>query len=194
MPIQLTHDNVRDLAKKLRELTGREIRHTEIIAAIAEAVGRRPDAMMHELKNQKAPTTRTDRGNTSKVSRAIAAETGFEVWDTGGGCLAFARLLREQKVSDGDVASLDVMVTTNGGTSIEAGPDDRVWFAGVNYQDPRGGETVLGGGDGDQTLHEALATALVYSREAKRLWEENYDEAAIASFLSRRSPSNGVGY
>jgi hypothetical protein len=192
MPIQLTHDNVRDLAKKLRELTGRDIKHTEIIAAIAGAVGRRPDAMMHELKNDKVPNSRKSGGNTPEISRNVATETGFEVWDTGGGCLAFAKLLKEHKVSDDDVASLDVMVTANGGTSIEAGPDDRVWFAGVNYQDPRGGDTVLGGGDGDQTLHEALATALVYAMEAERLWDENYDEDAIASFLSRRPPSNGI--
>ncbi|WP_327211379.1 hypothetical protein [Rhizobium leguminosarum] len=61
MPIELTHKNVRDLAKNLREKVGRDdIKHSDVISAIAASVGRRPDAMMHELKNEKpgAPAER----------------------------------------------------------------------------------------------------------------------------------------
>lgn len=183
MPIELTHQNVRDLSKKLREITGRDIKHTEIIAAIAEAVGRRSDAMMHELKNEKVEIARP---NTAEASEKLVTEAGFEVWTMGGGCEAFAQLLKEKDAPNGDVCTLDVMITTASGTSVDAGPMSPVWEVGINYQDPRGGEGVLGGGEG-LTLHEAIASALVLMKEADRLWEENYDEAAIEAFLSKRA-------
>jgi hypothetical protein len=85
------------------------------------------------------------------------------------------------------------MITVDGGTSIDAGPDDRVWFAAVNFQDPRGGETVMMDREPNQTLHEALATALIYFKEDERLWAENYDPEAIREYLTARVPQNLAG-
>lgn len=68
MPIELTHQNVRDFAKEIREIVGREtITHTEVIGALAKVLGRRPDAMMHELKS-----------HGQKTSHAVAPEIGLE--------------------------------------------------------------------------------------------------------------------
>ncbi|MCV9964796.1 hypothetical protein OIU34_23165 [Pararhizobium sp. BT-229] len=291
MPVELTHQNVRDLTKKLRELTGRDIKSTAILAAIAEALGRRPDAMMHELKLEAAsdtsrkdspfefphdprsnfdhissmavrksalalisgyedmlsddPDIRTiiaDKGGwmvpnvlrtaaafafmrgidprtdydaalvmqglanygypstgavalenkvPSPVSQArdLAEANGFKIWNAGGGTLVFGRMLKEVDLPGGDTATLDVMITTEGGTSLYAGPNDRVWFAGMNYQDPRGSETVAGGGEELSTLHEAITAAAVFRSQADRVWDENYDPDAIAAFLARRQPN-----
>lgn len=289
MPVELTHRNVRDLTKKLRELTGRDIKSTAILAAIAEALGRRPDAMMHELKLEAASdTSRKDntpfefphdpRSNYDHISsmairksalalisgyedklsddphiRAIIADkggwmvpnvlrtaaafafmrgidprtdydaalvmqgladygypstgavtienkvpspvhqardlaeaNGFRLWNSGGGTLVFGILLKEVDLPGGDTASLDIMITVEGGTSVDAGPNDRVWFAGMNYQDPRGSDTVAGGGPELSTLHEAIMAALVFKNEAERVWAENYDPDAITASLARR--------
>ncbi|MCZ7860940.1 hypothetical protein O9X98_05940 [Agrobacterium salinitolerans] len=292
MSVELTHQNVRDLTKKLRELTGRDIKSTAILAAIAEALGRRPDAMMHELKLESASeASRKDnspfefphdpRSNYDHISstairesalalisgyedllsgdqdirtiiadqggwmapsvlltaaafafmkgidprtnydaalvmqglanygypstgavtlenkvpspvsqaRALAEANGFRIWNAGGGTLVFGRLLNAVDLPGDDTATLDIMITTEGGNSVDAGPNDRVWFAGMNYQDPRGSETVAGGGEELSTLHEAITAAAVFMTQADRVWNENYDPDAIEAFLARRQAS-----
>lgn len=37
MPIELTHENMRAIARNVREVAGRDIKHTAIIDAIASA-------------------------------------------------------------------------------------------------------------------------------------------------------------
>ncbi|MBY3433682.1 hypothetical protein HFN89_05915 [Rhizobium laguerreae] len=289
MPVELTHQNIRDLTKELRELSGREVKSTAVLAAVAKVLGRRPDALMHELKleaaSDKSPkdvapfefphdprsnfdhissmavrqsalalisgyedllaedtdikTIIADKGGwmvpnvlrtaaafafmrgidprtdynaalvmqglanygypstgavplenkePSPVSQArdLAEANGFKIWNAGRGTLVFGRTLEEVGLPGGDTASLDVKITTEGGTSLYAGPNDRVWFAGMNYKDPRGSETVAGGGEELSTLHEAIAAALEFRRQTERVWAENYDPDAIAVFLSRR--------
>lgn len=306
MPIELNHKNVRDLAKNLREKVGRDdIKHSEVISAIAASVGRRPDAMMHELKNEKAgvPSSETRlevfrmgeaagfhiffneagencltaelvtsvdensllrvliyAGSASsrttdvaaserawtvdlelvehssvarlssvgdgslplssalKIGREMAAArldlwrqhtdtpaktavppisrvranaktlaeaNGFGLWDTGGGCQAFGMVLREAETPDGDVATLEAMITTGQGCSVDAVPDEPVWQAGVSYTDPRGGDSVRITEE-TLTLEEAIAQALEFAREADQLWEENYDSDAIVEYEGRR--------
>jgi hypothetical protein len=314
MPIELNHRNVRDLAKNLRDKVGRDdIKHSEVISAIAASVGRRPDALMHELKNEgvqpsaseivvanrdsdpmtqalyakgfwkitgatkenarsdhafhlvlkaHAASTMPELGlyvfkedgvdgrnwrvqvqygraqtaeqtvlssvgelleaevlkvvgdkiaardvlwssitnsaaryeyddetcrteetkhaepETAADSRRIAKAAGFGVWDTGGGCQAFGMMLREEGTSNGDVACLELMITTNQGTSVNAAPGEPCWEAGVNYTDPRGGESLVGTEE-TLTLHEAIAKAKEFARQADRMWDANYDRDAI---------------
>jgi hypothetical protein len=194
MPIELTHKNVRDLAKNLREKAGRDdIKHSDVISAIAASVGRRPDAMMHELKNEKTNVQEPTASKSVEVSRprltakALAAANGFGVWDTGGGCQAFGMVLREVETPNDDVATLEVLITTGMGCSVDAGPDEPVWQAGVSYMDPRGGDSVRITEE-TLTLDEAIAQALEYATQADLLWDENYDSDAIAEYVGGRRP------
>lgn len=118
---------------------------------------------------------------TPQDSKRIATEAGFEIWDTGGGCNAFAKLLREVPTPGDDVASMDLMITIEGGCSIDASPDERVWGAGINYTDPRGGGSPRDTGSELYTLAEAITKAAEFEKEADLVWSENYDAAAIAS-------------
>ncbi|MCS4089154.1 hypothetical protein [Rhizobium sp. BK176] len=293
MPVELTHQNIRDLTKELRELSGRDVKSTAVLAAVAKALGRRPDALMHELKIEpsasKSPAKDgsrfvfphdprsnydhidseairqsalalisgyedllaedvdikaiiTDKGGwmitkvlrtaaafafmrgidpntnydaalvmqgladygypstgavTAEIkqpspvsqSRDLAEANGFRIWHSGGGTLVFGKVLKDSDLPTGDTATLSVMITAKGGTSVDAGPNDRVWFAGMNYQDPRGSERVAGGGNELSTLHEALIVSAVFASQANRVWEENYDPRAITAFLDRRNSS-----
>ncbi|MBY3158372.1 hypothetical protein HFO56_39420 [Rhizobium laguerreae] len=82
MPVQLTHQNIRDIAKNLREITGREIKHTQIIGAIAAALGRQPNALMHELKNEVAIPPELQRSGTASdlFERNRVTKTDVEAW------------------------------------------------------------------------------------------------------------------
>lgn len=75
MPISYTYDETRALAKQLRELTGRDIKHTEIIAAMATVKGLKPDAMMHALK--------ADRPETQTWSMERHLQEGVYFGDSG---------------------------------------------------------------------------------------------------------------
>lgn len=79
MPINLTYREVRDLAKNLRDLTGREFKHTQILDAIAKAVGRPADALMHELKNEGLPETLAPTSLVSAPAIPIDAATIAEL-------------------------------------------------------------------------------------------------------------------
>jgi hypothetical protein len=294
MPVELSHQNVRDLAKKLRELTGREIKHTVIIEAIAEALGRRPDAMMHELKGETLSSLEAGKGDPafefprdprsnydhiygdairestlrlisgyeeklkndrdiqailankgggmvtnvlriaasfafmkgidpkndydaalvmqaladfdypstgavdietrtlSPVSQArdLAEANGFRLRSNRVGFMVFGMLLNEEDLPGGDTATLEVLVTVEGGTTVNAGPNDKVWFASMTYKDPRGSNTVAGGGPKLSTLHDAIGVALGYKNEAKRVWAERYDLDEIEAFVSSRRPNS----
>jgi hypothetical protein len=51
MPISFDYDETRALAKQFRELTGRDIKHTQIIEAMATIKGMKADSLMHMLKH-----------------------------------------------------------------------------------------------------------------------------------------------
>lgn len=152
----------------------------------------RADPFGHSARVTKILNTPTNEGKktmTPEDSKNIAKAAGFEIWDTGGGCTAFARLLREEPTPRGDVASMDLMITIEGGCSIDAAPDDRVWGAGINYTDPRGGESPLYTNNDLYTLEEAIAKAVEFEKQAERVWNENYDAQAIAELEeSRKHP------
>jgi hypothetical protein len=61
MPISLGYAQTRALAKRFRELTGKDIQHTAVLEAISAVVGMPMDGMMHMLKSEE---------------RAAAANTG----------------------------------------------------------------------------------------------------------------------
>jgi hypothetical protein len=52
MPLSLDYAQTRALAKKFRQITGKEVSHTEILSAISSVVGMPMDGMMHMLKTE----------------------------------------------------------------------------------------------------------------------------------------------
>lgn len=50
MPLSLDYAQTRALAKKFREITGKEVSHTDVLSAISSVVGMPMDGMMHLLK------------------------------------------------------------------------------------------------------------------------------------------------
>jgi len=110
----------------------------------------------------------------SKVNEealAIAEAAGYQLWQTGGGCQAFGKMLKEVPVGD-DVATLDILITTEGGTDVDGSPNSKVWECGITYTDPNGGDTLK------STRGKTLAEVLTFARglESKRdeHWTQNY--------------------
>lgn len=136
----------------------------------------------------KARSTNNQKENemTPQDSIRIAEAAGFEIWHTGGGCRAFAKLLREVATPGDDVATMDLMITVEGGTSIDASPNDRVWGAGINYSDPRGGDSPRYTREDTFTLEEAIAKAREFEQQADEVWNESYDEDAIREHEDKR--------
>ncbi len=168
-PLQLSHSlNLEDTCSKTEHFRN----HPEAYAHVMAEV-------LASYKNRKV------RVMTPEDSKRIAQQAGFEIWDTGGGCLAFAKLLREVKTHGGDVATMDLMITMEGGTSIDAAPNERVWGAGINYTDPRGGESPRFTREDVLTLEEAIAVAAEFEKEADAVWDENYDADAIEKHEGR---------
>lgn len=141
------------------------------------------EAVWEKARKQKVKKAAQEM--TSEDSRRIATQAGFEIWNTGGGCIAFAKLLREEPTPGGDKVSMDLMITVEGGCSIDAAPNERVWGAGINFKDPRGGDTPLNTDTDDLTLEEAIAVAREFEQRADRVWDDNYDPAAIAEYENR---------
>ncbi len=141
------------------------------------------EAVWENARSQK--TKKEVEGMTPEDSRRIATQAGFEIWNTGGGCVAFAKQLREEDTPSGDKVSMDLMITVEGGCSIDAAPNEKVWGAGINFTDPRGGESPLSTDTDNLTLEEAIAAAREFERQSQRVWDENYDAAAIAEYENR---------
>lgn len=107
------------------------------------------------------------------VDQAItmAKDAGYNVWQTGGGCEAFGKVLKE--LVEGDFGShLDILITTEGGTDIDGGPSDAVWEVGVNFQDNNGAETIVS--EESLTLAKAIEVARGFEARADEFWAENY--------------------
>jgi hypothetical protein len=175
-PIEAEYD-----LHEINPLAYKELRHREDNERRLASI----EASLFE-KPQDNPTNGS-KTMTAEDSIRIAKEAGFDIWNTGGGCLAFAKLLKEVKTPRGDAASMDLMITKEGGTSINAAPDERVWGAGINYTDPRGGDSPRYTREDVLTLEEAIAVAAQFEREAEAVWAENYDAEAIAEYEGRFS-------
>jgi hypothetical protein len=76
MPISLDYAQTRALAKKFRQITGKDVSHTEILSAISSVVGMPMDGMMHMLKSE---------GKTAKPGRENPWDKS---WKPGGPMLA----------------------------------------------------------------------------------------------------------
>jgi hypothetical protein len=73
----VTRDFVQNLARNLKARTGAEVRHTDLIADIASALGWRPDALMHSLK-QSNPRRDASSGAPSDLA---SIRPGYERFD-----------------------------------------------------------------------------------------------------------------
>ena len=187
MPLELKYKNVRDLAKRLRDLTGRDIKHTQILAAIAESVGRRPDAMMHELKGEAAkrverPHVFRDKyadwapvteipGKVPRRSVELAAASSLGVWSVAKSGLAFGRIVRESELPDGSIARLGLMVT-EGDFRIDGDPDEDIWQARLLYSGSSGVFVAYGTGIDGYTLREAVDHGLDFLVATDVHWED----------------------
>lgn len=67
MPISFDYDETRALAKQFRELTGRDIKHTQIIEAMATVKGMKGDSLMHMLKNANETVENSTPDRTERV-------------------------------------------------------------------------------------------------------------------------------
>lgn len=122
----------------------------------------------------------------NEAAETMATNAGFEIWTTGGGCMAFAKKLRGAEMPSGDVAQLDLMITDDGGTSISEDPEARVWFVGISYVDPIGGDEAATSAR-NLTLREALDAALELEKQADDLWEKHHDYDAIVAHENERN-------
>jgi hypothetical protein len=75
MPISFDYDETRALAKQFRELTGRDIKHTEIIQAMATVKGMKGDSLMHMLKN--IAVTPVENSTPDRKERVFFQEKGL---------------------------------------------------------------------------------------------------------------------
>lgn len=107
----------------------------------------------------------------------LARKHGYEIWNTGGSCVAFAKRLKEASVGD-DIACLDLMITTEGGTDIDGDPKEALWEVGLNYADPRGGESPLNA-EG-LTLEQAIEEGAKMEARADETWEKSFDPGACS--------------
>lgn len=73
MPVFMKHDQVRVFAQLLRELTGRDVKHSQILRQIAAAKCVAYDALMHRLKNRE--TERVELSLTDLQSVAALLST-----------------------------------------------------------------------------------------------------------------------
>lgn len=72
MPLSFDYDETRALAKQFRELTGRDIKHTQIIEAMATIKGMKADSLMHMLKTE--GQSRAASGTTRPTEHAFLDE------------------------------------------------------------------------------------------------------------------------
>lgn len=56
MPISLDYAQTRALAKQFRQITGKDVAHTDILSAISSVIGMPMDGMMHMLKTEAKAT------------------------------------------------------------------------------------------------------------------------------------------
>lgn len=112
-------------------------------------------------------------GNRKTMAEKIAEKAGFQLWELGGGCEAFAIEIKTGEMADGSMAMMDLMVTANEGDNVGAQPSDPVWTATVNFQDSTRNDTVLTSED-NLTLDEAIAEALEFAKRADELWDDEF--------------------
>lgn len=183
MPIELTHENMRAIARNVREVAGRDVKHTAIIDAIASALGKRGDALMHELKTPRQARPQTKADSSSPEGMALAA--GLATIVASDGSTWFSARLIEARIDA--LASLDVFVqaAVDGKRTIDVRPEDEVWVAGVQY-------TALGRRRNEtssyrKTLEQAIKEAYGYAEDRHTLWN-GFTEARIDHDLDETAP------
>jgi len=117
------------------------------------------------------------RQDQFRQAKEMAEAAGYDLWETGGGCDAFGKTLRE--LVEGEFGShLEVLITTDDGTDVVADPADPVWMVGVTFQNNYGGETVES--TRNLTLAQAIETGRAYEARAEELWDEHYRGPGLA--------------
>jgi hypothetical protein len=61
--LSITHEFIRKLTKEIRAVYGMEVRHTQILAIVAQSLGWKPDALMHMLKSRPKPAENSEPAN-----------------------------------------------------------------------------------------------------------------------------------
>jgi GGDEF domain-containing protein len=89
MPIELGYDEVRGLAKKLKERAGKDIKITEVLADIAAVTGRPMDGMMHALKNERPQKKKSVKLELKDVFATLPRNevTGLPTFEVAAACL-----------------------------------------------------------------------------------------------------------
>lgn len=145
--IPFSADRLPDAAAKfVRETTGEEVGSTEL--------------------NEWAHIYAVLTGNIyEERCGELARGSGYEVWETGGGCTAWGLVVPGHP---DDV----VHVTDEGGTGAIADPDAPIWGAG-RY---RNGRTVAGCefGPGGLTLEQALARGKEYAAKPFKRYKKGH--------------------
>lgn len=133
-------------AKWVREVSGEEIGSTEV------------DEWIHLYLDLTSDIHEERCGE-------LARGSGYEVWETGGGCTAWGLVVPGHP---DDV----VHVTDEGGTGAIADPDAPIWGAG-RY---RNGRTVAGceSGLGGLTLEQALARGKEYAAKPFKRYKKGH--------------------
>ncbi|WP_327210208.1 hypothetical protein [Rhizobium leguminosarum] len=166
MPVELTRENVRDIAKNVRELTGRDIKHTAIIEAIAAALGKRGDALMHELKGETPRSPRT-RGHPASAEEAAHA-AGFAVSMSLNGERWFTARLLETRIHGWASLNLFIYAIEGGRRSTSAKPDDAVWMVDLRYA--CFGRCIDDEAPAAATLEEAIVQAYAHAEARHEFW------------------------
>jgi hypothetical protein len=170
MPISLNYEQVRALAKKLKTRPGVDIKLTEVYEDIASVVGRKPDALMHELKTEAkfslptpvslrelsdpevyakndgdaAMAALTEVFGKVVAAKKVVSEFKFEDWSDSS--QIFRRLLKTRQFTEGGFVVFDVgleVIVTPGVDEGEYGPEDAVWAANLNYFEADGAASLV---------------------------------------------------
>lgn len=121
----------------------------------------------------------------AQKATAIAAAEGFGVWQTGGGCEAFGKMLKDINDSSG-FADMAIQIAHEGGSDIHADPAQPVWQVNVEIEDCTGSRSIDWAGG--LTLGGALEVARGYEARTEELWEANF-----AGTLDPDAACNRVG-
>ncbi|TLX15918.1 hypothetical protein [Rhizobium sp. MHM7A] len=73
MSVSMNHDQVRVFAQLLRELTGRDVKHSQILKQIAAAKSVAYDALMHRLKNRETERVELTKAELQSIATLLSA-------------------------------------------------------------------------------------------------------------------------
>ena len=105
--------------------------------------------------------------NTNEASLKLARSHGFDLWNTGGGCLAFHRMELDETY---------ILITDSDGCGVDAAPDAEEWIVG-RYAEAGGFVCV----NESLSLFDAIAASVKLPRpdSDSEIVEEVFDSFAL---------------